>query len=96
MTMYCPGHGERLPCAECRANLDRRLERDAAAEQTKEWGAPGAIPPVAETCPADIWENTIRAMGVHAACEWFGYRPNDEFTVETIRVLRERSSGRPE
>lgn len=57
----------------------------------KPWGAPGAIPPVPANCPNDVFENAIREAGVTEACMWFGYVPDDEFTRETIRVLRERS-----
>ncbi|MBN9410864.1 MAG: hypothetical protein J0H69_17100 [Burkholderiales bacterium] len=91
MTMYCPGHGETLPCSTCADNLARRIEREAAAEPTKEWGKAGAIPLVPENTEGAIFENAIRRMGVHAACEWFGYPAHHEFTVDTIAVLRERS-----
>lgn len=50
-----------------------------------------AIPPVDETCPNDVFENAIRAFGPVAACEWFGYSSDSDFTKETVRVLRERS-----
>jgi hypothetical protein len=56
------------------------------------FGKPGAIPLVPENTTGDIWENAIRTIGVHSACEWFGYPANHEFTVETIQVLRERSA----
>jgi hypothetical protein len=90
-TMYCSGHGLSLPCTVCAENLARGIERAAAAEPTKEWGLPGAIPPVPERTTGDIWENAIRKIGVHEACSWFGYHATHEFTVDTIQVLRARS-----
>lgn len=89
--MYCPGHGQAIPCGECAENLARRIERDEVAAPTYDYGKAGAIPLVPENCPNDIFENAIRTIGVHSACEWFGYRANHEFTVETIKVLLERS-----
>lgn len=50
-----------------------------------------SIPLVTERCPSDVFENAIRTIGPVAACEWFGYAADSEFTKETIRVLRERS-----
>lgn len=41
--------------------------------------------------PMDRFENAIREVGVVAACEWFGHRPDSEFTKETQRVLNERA-----
>jgi len=58
----------------------------------KPWGAPGAIPPVPANCPNDVFENAVREIGVVNACVWFGYAPDDKFTTETIRILRERSA----
>jgi hypothetical protein len=55
-------------------------------------GKAGAIPPVPVNCPADWFENVIREYGVTAACEWFGHRPDSEFTTETIEILAARSS----
>ena len=46
---------------------------------------------VEENCPMDAFENAIRRIGVVAACEWFGHRPDSDFTAETIRVLAERT-----
>lgn len=54
-------------------------------------GQAEALAPVREKTPGDIFENAIRALGVVAACEWFGYRPDSEFTKQTIEVLRLRS-----
>lgn len=54
-------------------------------------GGPGEIPPVEERVPADRFENSIRAFGVVAACEWFGHAADSEFTADTIRELRLRS-----
>jgi len=56
------------------------------------YGGPDEIPQVEVQVPADEFENMIRKMGVVFACEWFGYSPDSEFTAETVRVLRERSS----
>lgn len=86
--MYCGGHGDPLPCKSCFANLAKRIQRDAEA---KEFGKPGAIPLVPENTTGDIWENAIRKIGVHSACEWFGYPADHEFTLDTINVLRDRS-----
>ena len=47
---------------------------------------------VPERVPMDRFENAIRTVGVVAACEWFGHRPDSEFTKETIRVLNERAA----
>lgn len=91
--MYCGGHGLPLPCKTCAENMARGIERAAAAEPTKEWGLPGAIPLVPEKTTGDAFENAIRTIGVHSACEWFGYGATHEFTVETIEVLRERSDA---
>lgn len=46
---------------------------------------------VPERTPMDRFENAIREVGVVAACEWFGYRYDSEFTKETARVLAERA-----
>lgn len=45
---------------------------------------------VDERTPMDRFENAIRVVGVVAACEWFGHRPDSEFTKETARILAER------
>ena len=62
------------------------------SEQIKD-GGPGEIPPVPVRCPADRWDNTIRAYGVVESCEWFGHAADSRFTIETIRILRERSDA---
>ncbi|MCP1404459.1 hypothetical protein [Achromobacter insolitus] len=54
-------------------------------------GGPGEIAPVDEKTTGDRFENAIRAIGVVAACEWFGHSPDSEFTADTIRELRVRS-----
>jgi hypothetical protein len=56
-------------------------------------GGPGDIPPVEVKCKMDEFENHIRAIGVVAACEWFGHERHSEFTLETIHALIERSSN---
>jgi hypothetical protein len=56
-----------------------------------ELGKAGAIKPVIELTTGDVFENAIRAIGVFAACEWFGYLSDSEFTKDTIRVLVERT-----
>ena len=48
--------------------------------------------PVVENCPNDEFENAIRKYGIVAACEWFGYMKDDEFTKSTIEILAERSA----
>lgn len=55
------------------------------------YGGKGEILPVEVKCPSDEFENTIRAYGVINACEWFGYSSEDDFTLETIRILCRRS-----
>lgn len=45
---------------------------------------------VPENTPMDRFENAIREVGVVAACEWFGYSADSDFTKETSRVLDER------
>lgn len=45
---------------------------------------------VEELTPNDVFENSIRKYGIVAACEWFGYSKDSEFTKETIKVLNER------
>lgn len=49
------------------------------------------LAPVPERTPLDRFENAIREVGVIAACEWFGYRFDSDFTKETFRILAERS-----
>lgn len=55
------------------------------------YGYANEIPAIKERCENDVFENAIRRIGVIAACEWFGHRPDSEFTIETIRVLKARS-----
>lgn len=55
-------------------------------------GGPGALPPVKVNVPCDEFENAIRAIGVVAACEYFGYGANSEFTETTIAYLRARGA----
>jgi hypothetical protein len=38
----------------------------------------------------DRFENAIREVGVVAACEWFGYSADSDFTKETRAILAER------
>ena len=59
--------------------------------EVPENGGPGDLDKVPEKCPNDVFENQIREYGVIGACEWFGYDSKSEFTVETIRILKERS-----
>lgn len=47
---------------------------------------------VPEHCPNDVFENAIRIYGVVAACEWFGYSSDSEFTKDIARVLDERAA----
>jgi hypothetical protein len=56
-------------------------------------GGPREIAPVPERTPMDVFENAIRAVGVVAACEWFGYAPDSQFTRITIATLIERSNN---
>jgi hypothetical protein len=58
-----------------------------------ELGKAGAIPTETASTTGAVFENAIRAFGVTAACEWFGHRPDSEFTKETIHVLVERSAS---
>lgn len=48
---------------------------------------------VPERAPMDRFENAIREIGVVAACEWFGYSHDSEFTKETARILDERAAA---
>ena len=48
---------------------------------------------VPERVPMDRFENAIREIGVVAACEWFGYSHDSEFTKETARILDERAAA---
>ncbi|MDN7894527.1 hypothetical protein QZM93_38665 [Burkholderia cepacia] len=56
-------------------------------------GGAGEIPLVPENTTGDAFENAIRSFGVVAACEWFGYAPDSEFTRITIATLLERSEN---
>ncbi|CAJ3096980.1 Uncharacterised protein [Burkholderia pseudomallei] len=56
-------------------------------------GGPGEIPLVPENTTGDTFENAIRTIGVVAACEWFGYAPDSQFTRITIATLIERSNN---
>lgn len=60
-----------------------------------EFGGPGEILPVNGRAANDEFENAIRKLGVVAACEWFGYAADSEFTAKTIDVLMERSASKP-
>ena len=48
------------------------------------YGNKNEIPPCEVNCPADIFENAIREIGVVFACEWFGYHADSDFTKEII------------
>lgn len=48
------------------------------------------LPLVDEYCPNDVFENAIRTYGVVAACEWFGYTADSEFTKDTETHLRKK------
>lgn len=54
------------------------------------YGYANALPEVEVTCPMDEFENAIRKIGVVAACEWFGYQSNSNFTADTIKHLRKK------
>ncbi|HDR9497624.1 TPA: hypothetical protein QDC06_000826 [Burkholderia cepacia] len=56
-------------------------------------GGSGEIPLVPENTTGDVFENAICTFGVVAACEWFGYAPDSEFTRITIETLMERSEN---
>lgn len=64
---------------------------DAALSEAKAGGWV-AVP---ERTTGDAFENAIRRYGVVAACEWFGYAHDSEFTKETQRVLDERLQPLP-
>ena len=55
------------------------------------YGKQNEIPACEVKCPADVFENAIREIGVEFACEWFGHDVDSEFTKETVRMLCERS-----
>lgn len=46
---------------------------------------------VKENCPNDVFENFLRTYGIVAACEWFGYSSDSEFTKETIKYLGDKA-----
>lgn len=48
---------------------------------------------VPENAPMDRFDNAIREIGVVAACEWFGYSHDSEFTKEAARILDERAAA---
>lgn len=50
-------------------------------------GGAGDIQLVPENTPIDVFENAIRTIGVVAACEWFGYAPDSDFTRIAIAML---------
>jgi len=56
-----------------------------------EYGNENEIPPCEVKCRADIFENSIRYIGVEFACEWFGHAADSGFTREAIRTLCDRS-----
>lgn len=43
--------------------------------------------------PCETFENAIRSFGIVAACEWFGYQSNSEFTAETVCALAAESEA---
>jgi hypothetical protein len=49
-----------------------------------------ASKPMIYDTPMAEFEAAICKVGVVAACEWFGYAADSEFTKETMRVLAER------
>lgn len=63
---------------------------DAYPENRPEGGRPGDLDPVEVVCPCDEFENAIRKFDIVNSCEWFG--TNEEFIVETIRILKERGA----
>lgn len=68
------------------------VERARAALSEAKAGGWVAVP---ESTTGDAFENAIRRYGVVAACEWFGYAHDSEFTKETQRVLNERLQPLP-
>jgi hypothetical protein len=61
-------------------------------EEIMKYGGANEIPQVVVECEADVFDNAIRKFGVENACEWFGYRACDDFTIGSIRELCERSN----
>lgn len=41
--------------------------------------------------PCDEFEAAIKKFGIVAACEWFGYTRDSEFTAETVRHFAAKS-----
>ena len=56
-------------------------------------GGKNEIPACEVACPADVFENAIREIGVVFACEWFGHKENSDFTKQAIKMLYERSGS---
>ena len=56
-----------------------------------QYGYRKEIPNCEVKCPADVFENAIREIGVEFACEWFGHNADSEFTRETVKTLCDRS-----
>ena len=61
---------------------------------TMEFGNPGEIADVVAKNTGDEFENAIRKYGAVAACEWFGFVSDSDFTKDTILVLIARSNAR--
>lgn len=57
----------------------------------KDWFEAGVIPETEATCGADVFENTIKYMGVGFACEWFGHEHDGHFAKEMVNTLCERA-----
>ena len=55
------------------------------------FGGKGEIKHCKVECPCDVFENSIRDVGVEFACHWFGHDNDSDFTKETILALCERS-----
>ena len=54
--------------------------------------APGAMPPVPVSVPADAWDNIIREWGVGYCNEWFGHAYDSDHSYFTAEVLLERAA----
>lgn len=54
------------------------------------YGSADVLSQVEVYCPMDEFENAIRKIGVVAACEWFGYLSDSDFTRDTIQHLRKK------
>ncbi|VVE59525.1 hypothetical protein PIN31009_05570 [Pandoraea iniqua] len=57
------------------------------------FGGAGEIAPADVKTPCDEFENAIRKIGVVAACEWFGYAADSDFTKETTQWLLAKTGG---